>query len=63
MANDRERDNSSSRPEEDRRTDMNEERSRGTALGEDVRGLAQDEDEDFDDSDELDEDEEGDGSF
>lgn len=63
MANERNRnDNQTSGPDEDPRTDMNEERVRGG--GEDARSLADDaDDEEFDAADDLDDDEEGDGSF
>jgi hypothetical protein len=61
MANDRKRtDEEYIGPDRDRGTDTSDERI-GSA-GEEVRGIADDED-DFEDADDLDEDEDSDGSF
>jgi hypothetical protein len=62
MANDRNRPNDlQSAPDRDRRTDMNEEPV-PTRAGDDVRGVADEGDEEFEDSDDLDEEEEEDDS-
>jgi hypothetical protein len=63
MARDRNRtDDQISGPERGRQTDMNEERVRGGAE-EDVRGLADEGDGEFEDTDALDEDEDEDESY
>jgi hypothetical protein len=63
MANDRNsRDEQVTGPEGDRRRDVNEESLRG-GTSDDVRGIADEEDEEFEDTDDLEEDEDSDGSF
>lgn len=61
MANERKRSDDLSIPDQDRGSDMSEERVRGGA-GDDLRGVADEGDEDFEDMEDLEE-EEDDGSF
>ena len=63
MANDRNsRDEQSTGPEGDRRSNVDEETMRG-GTSDEVRGVADEEDEEFEDTDDLEEDEDSDGSF
>jgi len=64
MANDRNRtDEQSSGPSSERQNESSEERMR-SGIGDDVRGVADEGDEEFEDMDDLeDEDEDSDGSF
>ena len=61
MANDRNRTDEDTSPDRDRSNDMGDERVRGGA-SDDLRGVADEGDEDFEDMDDLEE-EEDDGSF
>ena len=64
MANDRMRpDQEYTGPGEGRPSDASDDRARNPGLGEDIRGVAEDEDEDFEDMDDLEEDEDSDSSF
>ena len=65
MANDRNRtDEQSTGPGGARQSDSSEERVRNTSLGDDVRGVAEEGEEEFEDmDDDLEEDEDSDGSF
>ena len=65
MANDRNRtDEQYSGPTDERRSDNEEERTRSGAGDDDVRGIAEEGDEEFEDmDDEVDEEEENDGAF
>jgi hypothetical protein len=63
MANDRKRsDEQYTGSDRDRGTDMNEERLRGGPL-DDVRGIADEGEEEFEDTDDLNEEEDSEGSF
>jgi len=63
MANDRNRtDEQFSGPASERESESREERIR-TGIGEDVRGMADDEDEEFEDLEDTEEDDDSDGSF
>ena len=63
MANDRNRtDEQNSGPSGGRQSESGEERVRN-GIGEDVRGVADEGDEEFEDMDDLEEDEDSDGSF
>ena len=64
MANDRNRmDEQYAGPGEERSDDAAEDRVRGTGIGDDVRSVAEEGDEEFEDMDDLEEDEESDSSF
>ena len=64
MANDRNRmDEQYAGPGEELPSDSNEERVRGIDVGEDVRGVAEESDEEFEDMDDLEDDEDSDSSF
>jgi hypothetical protein len=64
MANDRNRtDEQFTGPGAGRQSDSSEERVRNTSLGDDVRGVAEEGEEEFEDMDDLEEDEDSDGSF
>jgi hypothetical protein len=62
MANDRKRSENQTGSDRDRGTDMNEERFSSGAV-DDVRGIADEGEEEFEDPDDLSEDEDSDGSF
>jgi hypothetical protein len=63
MANDRNRTDEQYRgPASERESEPREERIRN-GIGEDVRGVADDEDEDFEDLEDIEEDDDSDGSF
>jgi hypothetical protein len=63
MANDRNRtDEQFSGPASERESESGEERIRN-GIGEEVRGVADDEDEDFEDLEDTEEDDDSDGSF
>jgi hypothetical protein len=64
MANDRNRtDEQYAGPQDERPSDSSEERVRNSGIGEDVRSIADDGDEEFEDMDDLEEDEDSDSSF
>jgi hypothetical protein len=64
MANDRNRtDEQYTGPQDERPSDLSEERVRNSGIGEDVRSIADDGDEEFEDMDDLEEDEDSDSSF
>ena len=64
MANDRNRmDEQYAGPREEGERDSSEEQVRNTGIGEDVRSVADDGDEEFEDMDDLEEDEDSDSSF
>jgi hypothetical protein len=50
-------------PGEERSSDTSEDRVRNTGIGEDVRGIADEEEEEFEDMDDLEEDDDSDSSF
>ena len=63
MANDSNRaDELYTGPDDDSRTDMNEDRMRG-GVGDEVRGIADEDDEEFDEDEEMDEEEEDEGAI
>ena len=63
MANDRNRTNEQmAGPDRDRRSGLDEENMRG-GTADDVRGIADEEDDEFEDADDLDEDEDSDESL
>jgi len=63
MANDRIRpDEQYTGPGEGRPSDASDDRARNPGLGEDIRGVAEEGDEDFEDMDDLEEDEDSDSS-
>ena len=64
MANDRIRpDEEYTGPGEGRPSDASDDRARTPGLGEDIRGVAEEGDEDFEDMDDLEEDEDSDSSY
>jgi hypothetical protein len=64
MANDRNRtDEQYAGPQDERPSDSSEESARNSGVGEDVRGIADEGDEEFEDMDDLEEDEDSDTSF
>ena len=64
MANDRIRpDGEYTGPGEGRPSDASDDRARNPGLGEDIRGVAEEGEEDFEDMDDLEEDEDSDSSY
>jgi hypothetical protein len=64
MANDRNRmDEQYAGPGDERSSDTSEDRVRDTGIGDDVRGVADGEEEEFEDMDDLEEEDDSDSSF
>jgi len=63
MANDRNRTDEQIGPTDDRANDTSEDRIRDIGIGEDVRGVAEEGEEEFEDMDDLEEDEDTDSSL
>jgi len=63
MANDRNRTDEQIGPTDDRANDTSEDRVRDIGIGEDVRGVAEEGEEEFEDMDDLEEDEDTDSSL
>ena len=63
MANDRNRTDEQLGPTDDRANDTSEDRVRDIGIGEDVRGVAEEGEEEFEDMDDLEEDEDTDSSL